>query len=87
MKLSGKTALVTGAASGIGEQVARTLANEGAKIVIADMNLEGAKLVAESINKDLNSQVAIAVSMNVTSEEEVNQGMQSAVVLLVVLIY
>lgn len=79
MKLSGKTALVTGAASGIGEQVARTLANEGANVVIADMNLAGATAVAQSINQALNAQVAVAVSMNVTSEEEVNNGMQSAV--------
>lgn len=79
MKLSGKTALVTGAASGIGEQVAKTLANEGANVVIADMNLDGANLVADSINKALNAKVAVAVSMNVTSEEEVNKGMQAAV--------
>ena len=81
MKLLGKTVLVTGAASGIGEQVARTLANEGANVIVADMNKEAADIVAQSINSDelKGSRLAIAVNMNVTSEEEVNAGIKAAV--------
>lgn len=75
--LNGKVALVTGAASGIGEQVARTLVRDGAAVVIADMNLEGARKVAQSI-VDAGGK-ASAVSMNVTSEEEVNKGITEAV--------
>jgi 3-hydroxybutyrate dehydrogenase len=75
--LNGKVALVTGAASGIGEQVARTLVKDGAAVVIADMNLDGAKKVAQSII-DAGGR-ASAVSMNVTSEEEVNDGIAQAV--------
>lgn len=77
--LNGKVALVTGAASGIGEQVARSLAQQGVKVVIADMNKEGAEKVAQSINEAAGSVVASSVSMNVTSEAEVNAGVQSAV--------
>ncbi len=77
MSLVGKVALVTGAASGIGEQCAKTLAKDGAAVVIADLNLDGAKAVAQSI-VDAGGK-AIAVSMNVTSEEEVNAGIKQAV--------
>ncbi|MFP3276486.1 MAG: SDR family NAD(P)-dependent oxidoreductase, partial [Paraburkholderia sp.] len=49
MSLNHKVALVTGAASGIGEQCARKLASLGAAVVIADLNLENAQKVASSI--------------------------------------
>lgn len=47
--LSGQTAIVTGAATGIGEAIARRLTQAGATIAIADLNLEGAQQVAASI--------------------------------------
>ena len=75
--LSGKVALVTGAASGIGEACARILAQDGAAVVIADLNLDGASAVAQSII-DAGGK-AMAVAMNVTSEEEVNAGVQKAI--------
>lgn len=77
MNLAGKVALVTGSASGIGEQIAKTFAANGAAVIIADMNIEGAKAVAQFIND--NDGQAIAVSMNVTSEDEVNAGIEAAV--------
>ena len=49
MRLAGKVALVTGAASGFGEAIARTFAREGARIVIADINRDAAADVAASI--------------------------------------
>jgi 3-hydroxybutyrate dehydrogenase len=49
MSLQNKVALVTGAASGIGEQCARKLASLGAAVVIADLNVENAQKVADSI--------------------------------------
>lgn len=76
-ELNGKVALITGSASGIGEQCARSLAAAGAAVVIADMNLDGANAVAKSINEGGGK--AMAVSMNVTSESEVNAGIQQAV--------
>lgn len=77
--LENKVVLVTGAASGIGEHVAKTLAQEGCKVVIADMNLEAAQKVAEEICVQNGKEKAIAVSMNVTSEKEVESGIQKAV--------
>ncbi|MBC8741804.1 3-hydroxybutyrate dehydrogenase [Paraburkholderia sp. UCT31] len=77
MSVTDKVALVTGAASGIGEQCARKLAALGASVVIADVNLKAAESVAESIRKEGGK--ALPVSMDVTSEEAVNAGIQQAV--------
>ena len=77
MALQGKVALVTGAASGIGEQTARKLAADGAAVVIADLNLANAQKVADSIVEAGGK--AIALSMDVTSEDAVNAGIEEAV--------
>ena len=77
MSLQNKVALVTGAASGIGEQCARKLASLGAAVVIADLNLENAQKVASSIVEGGGK--AIAVSMDVTNEAAVNAGIERAV--------
>ncbi|ANB75269.1 3-hydroxybutyrate dehydrogenase [Paraburkholderia phytofirmans] len=77
MSLNNKVALVTGAASGIGEQCARKLASLGAAVVIADLNLENAQKVASSIVAAGGK--ALAVAMDVTSEEAVNNGIERAV--------
>lgn len=50
MRLEGKTALITGAASGFGEGIARRFAEEGARVMAADMNAAGAERVAGEIN-------------------------------------
>lgn len=65
-RLSGKVALVTGAASGIGRAVALRFAKEGAKVAVVDLNLEGAKRVAKEI-KDFGGE-AIAVQCDVGEE-------------------
>jgi 3-hydroxybutyrate dehydrogenase len=77
MSLQNKVALVTGAASGIGEQCARKLASLGAAVVIADLNLDNAQKVASSIVEAGGK--AIAVAMDVTNEEAVNAGVERAV--------
>ncbi|ALP66426.1 MULTISPECIES: 3-hydroxybutyrate dehydrogenase [Paraburkholderia] len=77
MSLQNKVALVTGAASGIGEQCARKLASLGAAVVIADLNLENAQKVASSIVEGGGK--AIAVAMDVTNEEAVNAGIERTV--------
>ncbi|WP_214825952.1 SDR family oxidoreductase [Exiguobacterium algae] len=64
MRLSGKVAIVTGAASGMGKAIAELYAKEGAKVVVSDMNLEGAQAVAEGISGE-----AVAIQTDVTSEE------------------
>lgn len=50
MRLENKTAIITGGASGFGAGIAETLARAGAKIVIADINLEAARAVADRLN-------------------------------------
>lgn len=51
MRLEGKVALVSGASSGIGEATARTFAREGAKVVLADVNVEDGERIAEEIRR------------------------------------
>jgi 3-hydroxybutyrate dehydrogenase len=76
MRLNGKVALVTGAASGIGKEIARTFVQEGAKVVVADLNEEGASTTARELG---GSERAIGIAMNVTSEAQVEAGMSKAV--------
>ncbi|WP_047908492.1 3-hydroxybutyrate dehydrogenase [Pandoraea faecigallinarum] len=71
-QLNGKVAVVTGAASGIGKEIALTLARAGAAIAIADLNQQGADAVAEEIRAAGGK--AIGVAMDVTSEDAVNSG-------------
>ena len=70
--LNGKSAVVTGAASGIGKEIALTLARAGASVAIADLNLAGAEAVAREIEQAGGK--AMGVAMDVTNEEAVNQG-------------
>ncbi|MGO4400664.1 3-hydroxybutyrate dehydrogenase [Achromobacter sp. PAB15] len=70
--LNGKVAVVTGAASGIGKEIALTLARAGATIAIADLNQAGADAVAKEIEQAGGK--AMGVAMDVTSEDAVNQG-------------
>ncbi|GGI91945.1 3-hydroxybutyrate dehydrogenase [Legionella impletisoli] len=72
MRLSNKVAIVTGAASGIGKEIALVYAKEGAKVAIADLNLSQAENVVHEI-KDNGGQ-AMAVEMNVVDEEQVQEG-------------
>ena len=72
MKLENKTAIVTGAASGIGKGIAELLAQEGAAVAIADLKLDAAERAAEGIRRAGGK--AMAVEMDVTSEEAVASG-------------
>ena len=69
MDLSGKSAIVTGSASGIGREVALTLAANGAAVTVADINLEGAQAVVREIQATAGS--ARAVRVNVTDSAQV----------------
>ena len=69
MRLDDKVALVTGAASGIGREIARIFAREGAHVAIADLNTEAANATAAEIRAAGGQ--AIGVTMDVTNEEAV----------------
>lgn len=70
--IQGKVALVTGAASGIGREIAFELSRAGALVAIADINLDGAQAVAAEIG-DAGGR-ALGVAMDVTDEAAVNAG-------------
>ena len=69
MRLKDKVAIITGAASGMGQGEAIRFAKEGAKVVVADLNVEGAQAVAEEI-KAFGGE-AIAVAVNVMKTEDI----------------
>ncbi len=73
MRLKDKSALVTGAASGFGAEIARMFAREGAKVTIMDLNGDGAAQVAAEIGP-----AAIAVKGDVTSRADVEAAVKAA---------
>src|SRR5262245_34500849 len=77
MRLEDKVAVVTGAASGIGKEIARRFVDEGAKVVIADLNQQGADAVAKEL--EASGKRAVGVAMDVTSELQVEAGMAKAI--------
>ena len=77
MKLKDKVCIVTGAASGIGREIALTYAREGGKVVIADLNKDAAQATADAIKATGGS--AMAVAMDVTDENQVNAAVAEVV--------
>ena len=74
MKLAGKSALVTGAARGIGRAVAERYVREGARVAIGDLNEEAAKAAAAAIGEG-----AVALRMDVTQEESIDAAVAGTV--------
>ncbi|MCY8506521.1 bifunctional aldolase/short-chain dehydrogenase [Bacillus atrophaeus] len=72
-EFSRKVAFVTGGAGGIGSAACRRFVSEGAHVVVADLNVEGAQRIAGEINKTYGEGRAMALKMDVTKEEEVQQ--------------
>ena len=74
MRFQNKVVFITGAARGIGKSFAEAFAKEGAKVVIADINIEGATTTAQEIGSN-----ALAVKMDVTKQDSIDQAVNTAV--------
>jgi 3-hydroxybutyrate dehydrogenase len=77
MQLRNKVAIVTGAASGIGREIALRFAAEGARVAIADLNQQAAQAAADDITAKGGK--AIAAAMDVTNEDQVNAAIAQVV--------
>jgi 3-hydroxybutyrate dehydrogenase len=77
MQLESKVAVITGAASGIGKEIARTFARAGATVVIADRNAAAARDAADELAS--SGQRTLALAMDVTSESDVESGMADVI--------
>jgi 3-hydroxybutyrate dehydrogenase len=75
MGLQDKVAVITGAASGIGKDIAREFLANGAKVAIADLNIEAANATAKEF--DPSGARAMGVAMDVTDEDQVNAGIEA----------
>jgi len=76
-RLAGKCALITGAARGIGAEFARAYVDEGARVAIADINIERARETAEALGPS-----AIAVQMDVTRQDSIDSAVAETVAML-----
>jgi len=77
MRLKDKSAIITGAASGIGKDIALVFAREGAKVAVADLNKDAAEATANEIRASGGQ--AMGVAMDVTDEQAVNDGVAAVV--------
>jgi acetoin reductase-like protein len=73
--LEGKTAVVTGGARGIGRAICQRFVSEGAKVAVADINLDDAKATASALGA-----LALAVQLDVTRADSIDQMVQTVVV-------
>lgn len=78
MSLSGRLAIVTGAASGIGEAVSHALAAEGATVIVADIQLDAAQKVAKSLPGDASHQALHVNVGDVSSVEQLFESVREA---------
>jgi 3-oxoacyl-[acyl-carrier protein] reductase len=76
MRLQGKTALITGAARGIGKAIAARFAAEGAAVIVSDIDLEGAEQTATAITD--GGARAVALSLDVTQPEAAKRAVDFA---------
>ena len=76
MRLEGKKAVITGGASGFGRETAIRFAQEGADVVLLDLNLEGAKEVAKEIES--LGRKAYPIACDVSKEEDVKSAFAQA---------
>ncbi len=78
MRLANKSAIVTGAAQGLGEALARRLAAEGCDVLLADINLDKARAAADAIERETGRRTG-ATQTNVGSETDAQEMVDEAV--------
>ena len=78
MNINDQSALVTGAGSGLGEAVARTLAARGARVALLDVQIDKARAVAQSINAAHGDGRALALSCDITDADSVQTAIAAA---------
>jgi rhamnulose-1-phosphate aldolase/alcohol dehydrogenase len=76
--LSGRIALVTGSAGGIGKAIAKKFAEEGACVIINDINEERLQTATDEFQKNFGKDNAAAVMLDVTNKETITKAMESA---------
>jgi 3-hydroxybutyrate dehydrogenase len=77
MNLQDKVAIVTGAASGLGREIARAFVEQGAKVAIADLSLDTASATAAAL--DPTGARVLGLAMDVTDEAQVDAGVEAVV--------
>lgn len=77
-RVAGKKAFITGGAQGLGAAAGRRLAEEGAKVTLADINLAGAEAVATEINAKHGAGTAFALHLDVTQEDQWIEALEKA---------
>ena len=78
-EFSRKVAFITGGAGGIGSACANLFAEQGAHVVIADLNEEGAKEVAAELNSKYGEHTCLPLKMDVTKENEVKKAFEETI--------
>ena len=78
-RIKGKIAVITGGAQGFGKGIAEALAEEGAYIVVADLNYDGAVECAAELNSRFGAYAAVAVRADISDESSVENMIQEAV--------
>ena len=77
--LSGRIALITGSAGGIGKAIAKKFVEEGAVVVLNDMNAERLKNAGEEFKKQFGKDVYTTVALDVTSKTQIENAMAAAI--------
>ena len=76
--LSGRVALVTGSAGGIGKAIARKFAEEGACVILNDMNAERLKEACDEFKKEFGNDICASATLDVTNQNHIDEAMKIA---------
>jgi 3-oxoacyl-[acyl-carrier protein] reductase len=79
MRLKDKVVIVTGGANGIGRLYCEHFHREGARLLIADVDVKGAEALAKSLNHKNNNQRAVGLKVDVTSEKDTERMARKAI--------